>query len=422
MANLEAAGFYLSARNAGLAVVNTCAVTRTAIAKGQWMINKARRENPRAKIIVTGCWPKINKLEAENCGVDLVWRGKNSVLVKNLKKLQIPQPKADPPRAENNKYQVNLKYQNPNIQTLNGVQADTITAEARGRSRYFLKIQDGCDQFCSYCVIPYARGRSRSRPATGILQEAKEAIAAGYREIVLCGIHLGLYGRDCRTDLNELLKKMLNLTDIFRIRLSSIEVTEVSRGLIALMKNNKIICPHWHIPLQSGSDKILKLMKRPYNSRYYKRKIGEIRQAIPDAAITTDVIAGFPGETDQDFKSTIDLVKKLKFSRLHVFPFSAQDITTAAKLPGRVGVEEITHRAQELRKLGEKLKTAYENKFCGRMLEVLVEKEAGDRCEGKTEYYFDKKFVKSQIITVNGEFKWRETDLKGQLVKILKPA
>ena len=408
MSGLINAGFASAKDQADFVVVNSCAVTKTAIRKSRQMITKARRENPDAKIILTGCWPKIYRVPEKTGGVDMVWTGKDcGQLIKKADKLLIT----------NNKFQIFPKPENSRAdpgpfagsEILNPKSVHFRKSSISGktpynRARYFLKIQDGCEQFCSYCIIPYARGKMKSRPAREVLAEARAAVSAGLKEIVVCGIHLGLYGREAggNNDLAGLIKELILMEDLGRIRLSSIEVREVSDGLIDLMKNRGKICPHLHIPLQSGSDKILKSMNRPYNTKYYKSKIRKIRKALPLAAITTDVIAGFPGETEADFKKTHDLVKQLKFSRLHVFPFSAHENTKAAKLPGRIDQKIVSRRRELLQKIGEKLKNEYAKKFIGRSADVLIEKMVGDKCSGKTEYYFDAEFKKDLILKNSG--------------------
>jgi threonylcarbamoyladenosine tRNA methylthiotransferase MtaB len=266
------------------------------------------------------------------------------------------------------------------------------------KSRYFIKIQDGCEQFCSYCIIPFTRGKLKDQPQTKIIREIMEAVKNGYREIVLCGIHLGLYGKSKNTNLVELLKKIINIKDLGRIRLSSIEVTEINDELIKLISRNTKICKHLHIPLQSSSDKILKSMNRPYNSRDFAHKVLKIRSRIPDIAITTDVIVGFPGETNKEFQETFKFIKKIKFSRLHVFPYSEHEKTVAANLPNKVRNQEIERRAKKLRDLGEKLETRYIKKFISQALDVIVEKKVKNKYLGKTEYYFDSEFGKKDII------------------------
>jgi threonylcarbamoyladenosine tRNA methylthiotransferase MtaB len=375
-------------KKADLVIINTCAVTKSAIAKDKRMANKARKENPSAKVILMGCWPQAYNDQVQKMEVDLVWG------VGRLNDL--------------------LTY----IQGLFGHQAsgkdkhiEYISQE--DRSRYFLKVQDGCEHFCSYCIIPYTRGEIKSREEKEILKEVEGASRAGFREIIISGIHLGMYGKDTGTDLTELLKKMIKISEAGRIRLSSIEVNEVSEELIELMAKTKKICNHLHIPLQSGSDNILKAMNRPYKIKAFKEKIKQIKAKIPDMAISTDIITGFPGEEENDFKQTYELVKKIKFSRLHVFPFSAHKDTPAAKMDNRVNSKIAKQRSAELIELGKKLEEDFKKRFYGQELDVVVESIKGDMIQGKSEYYFEVSFSSSQVISYynNDESKVSEKEI-----------
>jgi len=379
-AKLQAAGFVINKNNTDLAIINTCAVTKTALRKGRQMINRAHRENPRAKIAVVGCAVKAYKDEVEKWGGDLILTGSN--LEKFIKT-----------QSTNFKAQTKHITQNTNCQK--------IPLEQKiNRSRYFLKIQDGCRQFCSYCVIPYARGELSSRPVTDVLAEAEAVADSGIKEIVLCGIHLGLFGREGKIkkgkiniDLVSLLQQMIKIKELERIRLSSIEVNEVTPELITLMKKNKKMCRQLHIPLQSGCDKILKLMNRPYTIKIFEEKLKKIRKALPDIAITTDVIVGFPGETDQDFQTTAEFIKKINFSKLHVFPFSAHEKTPAAVMDGQVEEKTITTRAKKFNALSGLLEKKYAKRFAGKPLEVIVDgRNQGSSFRGRTEFNFDIKF------------------------------
>lgn len=374
-----AAGFSIGKKDIDLAIINTCCVTKTAISKCKRIINKARKENPGAKIVVMGCWPKGYQEEVERLEVDLIWEvGELDKLVQKI---------------SNNKAQMSNQCQSPNVKLNNN------------RSRFFIKIQDGCEQFCSYCIIPYTRGKLSSRPMNEIIKEVEHAINRGYREVVLCGIHLGLYGYGTKNNLVKLLIKLVRIKDLGRIRLSSIEVSEVNDDLIKLMASPSKLCKHLHIPLQSGSNKILKLMNRPYSLNYYKNKINKIKKAIPDIAVTTDVIVGFPNESGTNFKETYNFIKKMQFSRLHVFPFSAHEKTPAAKMKNKVEKQEIEKRAKKLRQLGKKLAADYKKRFIGKELDIVIENKIGNKYKGKTEYYFDVEFKKLQVILIEKKVK-----------------
>ncbi|MFA6171683.1 MAG: tRNA (N(6)-L-threonylcarbamoyladenosine(37)-C(2))-methylthiotransferase MtaB [Patescibacteria group bacterium] len=404
---LKAAGFLLVKNNASLAIVNTCAVTQTAIRKGRKMVVKARKENPKARIIITGCWPKVYKEAGYG-------NEKSVVVVRNEKELEKISGFSGRDMGSRNKADGGGPVKDDEVMPC------TKVISANDRARYSIKIQDGCEQFCSYCIIPYARGKMKSRLMDEVLEEIKTAVEKGYREVVLCGIHLGLYGKDFKNkklgtggrtrnvNLAGLLKKAAEIKNLGRVRLSSIEITEVSDELIKLMadytrqadakKSGAKICRHLHIPLQSGSDKILKLMNRPYAAAYFRKRARAIRKKLPDIALTTDVITGFPGETEKDFKETYNFIREMKFSRLHVFPFSAHEKTPAARLPFRVPEEIKSERAAKLKSLGEKMALDYKNKFRGRSLFVVIEnKRKGEWLLGKTEYYFDVVFTEKNI-------------------------
>jgi threonylcarbamoyladenosine tRNA methylthiotransferase MtaB len=423
---LKSAGFILVKKGADMGIINTCAVTAGAVRKNKEMIKKARHENPGAKIILTGCWPRVAAKEAAKVGVDLVWSEKNISGLINKLNYEL--------RFKNKEIEKRL---NSKFLNLNSANLKRELVDLRGRnqekSRYFLKIQDGCEQFCSYCIIPFTRGKLQSRNMAEVIAEAEAAVKKGYREIVLCGIHLGLYGinnvdkkmRPRGLDLIKLLKQIIKIEDLCRIRLSSIEITEVSDELIYFMAQEKKMCRHLHIPLQSGCDKILRLMKRPYDLRYFATRIKKIRKKMPDISISTDVIVGFPGETLQDFRQTEKFIKQIKFSRLHVFSFSPHELTAAAEMPGRVDPAEIKKRSQILRNLSEKLSEAFVKKFQGKILDVVVEhnrssrtgKLKGKKMKGKTGYYFDVFFDKEDIIS-----KLKAKNLIGRVVKVVIPA
>ncbi len=360
---------------ADVAIINSCAVTKTAISKGQRMINKAKKENPRAKIILMGCWSQVYDKEINQSQIDLMWGvGKHQELVeKILGRLLKSEPSS-----------------------LCSKTIDRIVHS--DKSRYFIKIQDGCEQFCSYCIIPYARGKLKSRSENEILQEIKQVVKAGYREVVLCGIHSGLYKSKTKINLSSLLKEIIKIPKLGRVRLSSIEVTDVSDELINLILVNNKICNHLHIPLQSGNDKILKLMNRPYDKKFFVSKIRQIRRLIPNIALTTDVIVGFPRETKKDFKDTCDFIKLVGFSRLHVFPFSAHEKTPASKLSHQLNKREKLDRANKLRKIGYQLTKKYNDSLKTKEQNIIVEKVERNEIRGLNQYYFQVLCDKKNII------------------------
>jgi threonylcarbamoyladenosine tRNA methylthiotransferase MtaB len=244
-----------------------------------------------------------------------------------------------------------------------------------GRSRPFLKIQDGCDAFCTYCIVPLARGPSRSLPVIDVLESLKALSAAGYQEVVLSGIHLGRYGCDLTpaSSLGELLDHIERADLMQRVRLSSIEPLELTDALIQRVAGSTRFCRHFHIPLQSGDDRILQKMKRPYTVEKFRQRVIEIRNQIPDAAIGVDTLIGFPGETDEAFKNTYALIQELPVTYLHVFPFSARPGTPAARYPNRVAPNVIKARCEQMRYLGQTKRTEFFQNFIGKTLEILVE-------------------------------------------------
>lgn len=325
-----------------LCIINTCSVTAKSDYESRQLIRKAYKSG--ARVLVTGCYSEINRVSVN--AMEGVYK-----VIPNENKLEIPGLLPD--------------KSSPHI-------SKPVNA---GKSRFFLKVQDGCDYSCSYCIIPKARGRSRSIKLEEILCQAEEA-AASYNEIILTGIHLGTYGYDLnpKVSLSHLIKFMLLKTNIRRIRLGSLEITEVGDEMLELMKDERI-CKHLHIPLQSGDDKILKLMNRGYNSYIIQKRYEEIFTSLPDLAIGTDLIAGFPGEGDLEFENTRKLIDSLPFAYLHVFPFSARQGTLAASMPVNPDSTRKKDRVAVLMALGKTKKTVYMHLQNGKTLEAVIEKQ-----------------------------------------------
>ena len=387
---LKQAGLKSAEKDCDLVIINTCSVTQSAARKSKRVVSKARKENPGAKMVIMGCVVEVKREEMEKLGADLIWgTGGTKKLVAEILKL----------------FRLKRKI----------TSAGSLVSE--DRARYFLKVQDGCEQFCAYCIIPYTRGKLKSRPRREILKEVKNATEAGYSEVILSGIHLGLYGAEQKDKygLTEFLEEIIQIQGLGRVRLSSIEVTEIPTKLIKLIKKSPGICNHLHISLQSGSDKILEAMNRPYSTKYFQDKIREIRKEIPEIALSTDVIVGFPGESKTDFKTTYNFIENLKFSRLHVFPFSAHPETPAFNLEGKISPEEKKRRADELRRLGKELEKEYRHKFRSKELEVVIENQRDGKFMGKTQYFFDILFNKKDISDVTCP---RDDRLIGKLVKV----
>lgn len=346
---------------ADVIVINTCTVTGRTDYKGRQIVRKAIHQNPAAVIIVTGCYAEVQPEPiAAIPGVDYV--------LGNLEKQDLAGwvSTAD-------------KQPAPIVRTGGICRARSLGVESpdvhSGTTRAFLKVQDGCDQCCSYCIIPRARGRSRSLPPALVEEKVEFLANRGFLEVVLCGIHLGFYGKDLDPgeSLLRLLEGLERGSGIPRIRISSIEPNELNDGLVDLFAESRRLCPHFHLPLQSGDPGILKAMNRPYGPGDFASLVARIRGRMPDAAVGVDVIAGFPGEGDKAFINTMELLEALPVDYFHVFPYSPRQGTAAARLPKPVPPEQIRTRAGALRRLGMKKRAGFYRRTLGRELEVLVE-------------------------------------------------
>ncbi|MCF6291272.1 MAG: tRNA (N(6)-L-threonylcarbamoyladenosine(37)-C(2))-methylthiotransferase MtaB [Desulfobacterales bacterium] len=344
---------------ADIYVINTCAVTAKAAAQSRQMIRRAQRANPSAKIVVTGCYAQV-----EPDTIREITRGDCSCLVANHQKHHL--------------VATALNQTAPDFDPEIGREKEISPLRVKrfaGRSRPFLKIQDGCNNFCSYCIVPHARGRSRSLAPEAVLAQARQFVAAGYREMVVTGIHVGAYGRDLcpRVSLTGILEQLARATPGIRYRISSLEPSEISTELLRLMAETPALMDHLHIPLQSGDDIILKQMRRCYSTREFKEIVLAVRQALPAAAIGVDLLTGFPGEDEQAFYNTCELIDQLPVTYLHVFPYSRRPSTPAATMAGQVGKATRDERVAVLRQLGEKKKIAFYRSQLGTLHQVLVE-------------------------------------------------
>ncbi len=380
---------------ADIYIINTCTVTNLAERKSRQIIRRCSKENPQARVVVMGCYAQISPGQVrEIAGVDLV------VGVDGRK--EIP---AWLEETENSKGVMVKVTKNENVREFEEIGAAPYLSK---RVRAYLKVQEGCDQFCSYCIIPYARGPLRSRPVEKVLAEAGELIAKGYREIVLVGIHLGAYGRDFGKELllETLLEKLLNLTTSVRWRLSSLEPVEVNGELIRLMEDYDNFCPHLHLPLQSAHDDILKSMNRPYTTEQYRNIVEGVRKRIPDICITTDIMVGFPGETQEHFRTYVEFVKEMGFGGIHVFQYSPRKGTLAADFPKQVPAAVKAERSSLLIDTAGELAFQYAARFAGKKLQVLLENPVGQNIwEGHSENYlpvrcYAKRQQRGQIVPV----------------------
>jgi threonylcarbamoyladenosine tRNA methylthiotransferase MtaB len=400
-----------------ISIINTCTVTSESDSKARQLIRRIKQINPGIKIIVTGCFTVFNKDFLTGCNNNSI------IVVGNEDKYEIPiivSKIAGEPYCDANHF--NASYSDADYTDTGSLSSIHIDASSHVhcnfmRSRPFVKIQDGCEQECSYCIVPKVRGGYSSVPSSQILKEVKEFEKMGFEEIVLTGIHEGKYGVDLFNEkinsLPLLIEEILKYSSIRRIRLSSIEINEIDSYFLKLIKNSDSrVANHLHIPLQSGSNRILKLMNRNYTREFYLDNIFFIKSLIPGIALTTDVIVGFPGETIKDFEQTIDVVKKIAFSKIHVFKYSPRINTPASVMKGQLSNKVKSERSYILRNLGDKLREDYMSSNIGRVLEVIYEKE--DKKErissGTSENYIKVYFPTPE--------KNKVAPVKGKLVKI----
>ena len=339
---------------ADIYIINTCTVTNEADKKDRKLIRSTRNNHKNKILIVMGCYSQLNK---DDIDADIIIGNKyKSKIVELIKKYQETKEKII--------LIEDIKETNFEDMYINRFIEHT---------RAFVKIQDGCNAFCSYCTIPYARGGLRSKNFNTVIEEVNNLVNNGYKEIVLTGIHTGRYGLEQNTNLENLLKELVKIKDIFRIRLSSIEINEITNGIIELIKNNKIMAKHLHIPLQSGSNTILKNMNRMYDLDYFIKRIDYIRKEIPDISITTDLIVGFPGETEELFQETINTLNKIKFTKIHTFPYSKRNGTKAATLPNHLDGTTKKCRVREVLNLSNKYELEFYNKNISKEYDGIIE-------------------------------------------------
>ena len=370
-------GYEITNDIADIYIVNTCSVTNTSDAKSRKVINRLIRENPNSIIVVMGCMIEANK-DMEIPGVSLIIgnKDKNKVvdLVENYLK---------------DKQTKKILYDN-----FDDTFEDMFITNMTSHTRAFVKIQDGCENFCSYCIIPYTRGKQRSKDPDLVIKEIETLVSNGYKEIVLTGIHTGHYGSDLQTTFPDLLKRIVKINGLERLRISSIEITELNDEFFEVLKANPIIVSHLHIPLQAGSDTVLQAMNRKYLTNYFEAKVKKIREIRPDISLTTDVIVGFPGETEEEFQETLDFVSKIKFTKVHVFPYSRRKGTKADTMPNQIPENIKKERVKRLIDLSNKLEKEYLDLFLNQEVEVLIEEEYPDYSLGHTGNYLKVKVLK----------------------------
>ena len=377
---------------ADIYVLNTCSVTENANKEARKLIRQAKRRNPDSSIAIIGCYAQLKPNEISKIkGVDLVLGAKEKFnLLTHLEKLDIKDK---------------TKIVESDIRGINSFKPSYSSAE---RTRSFLKIQDGCNYTCSFCTIPLARGKSRSDSIKNTMENAKKIINRGAREIVLTGVNIGDFGHGTTETFYDLIQQLDTINELDRIRISSIEPNLLSTQIIDFCATSKKIMPHFHIPLQSGSNKILQSMRRRYNRELYEEKIIKIRNLIPDACIGVDVIVGFPGETDSEFFKTYDYLKELDISYLHVFSYSERENTEAIKIKDVVNFEERAERSKMLHILSNKKTHLFNDKFLNSNRPVLFESIKNGKLTGHTDNYIqvqvdgDSKLI-NKILPVNLE-------------------
>ena len=368
-------------------IINTCTVTNNSDVKSRKVIRQAIKRNSDACIIAMGCFIEANK-DIEIPGLDIIIGNKDKTKVPELIEEWF-----------NNKETKRVIYEEELTKF-----EDMYINNFPGRTRAFVKIQDGCENFCSYCIIPFVRGKCRSKEEDKVIEEVKALVNNNYKEVVLTGIHTGSYGVDLDTSFADLLNKLVKIKGLERIRISSIETTELNEDVLDVLRNSKVIVDHLHIPIQAGSNEILKAMNRKYDLDFFENKIKEIRTIRPNISITTDIIVGFPGETEELFKKSMDTCKRIDFSKLHVFPFSERKGTKAIELPNKVSPQDKKDRTKRLLELSKELEIKYMNKYLNKEVEVLIEEYKDGYSYGHTGNYLyvkiNKELPHNEIVKV----------------------
>lgn len=368
--SMQDAGFFCveNIKDADIIIINTCTVTNTADSKCKKFVRRVRRENEKSILVVVGCSVQNNYEIYKEMNID--------ILLGNVGKSKI---------ALYVKDYINDKNKHMFIEKNRDLPFENMEISSFDYTRAFIKIQDGCDNFCSYCIIPFMRGKCRSKAFNLVLEEAKRLVNNNHKEIVLTGIHTGSYN-DSGKDLVDVINELSKIDGLERIRLSSVEITELNDKFLEMLKLNSKFCDHLHIPLQAGSDEILKKMNRKYDLAYFEDKINKIRIIRPNISITTDIIVGFPEETNEMFESTYEFSKRIKFSKIHVFPYSKRNGTVASRLKEVRDIEK-TNRVHKLLELSNILEKDYNDKFINQNVDVLIEEIKDGKSIGHTENY-----------------------------------
>lgn len=348
---------------ADIYLINTCTVTSLSDKKSRQYIRRAKKINPEAIVVVAGCYSQVSPEEVSKIPeVDIIIGTSEKNKVVDLCEEFLEE-----------RERINIVQNIMEVDEYEEIGFEGVNEKTRA----FLKIQDGCNQYCSYCIIPYARGKIRSRGIENILEEVESLVERGFKEVVLTGIHVASYGKDLKKDISliDVIEKIAEVEGVERIRLSSIEPNVITDEFLDRYSKIKKACNHFHLSLQSGSSTVLKRMNRKYSAEEYYESVLKLKDKIADIALTTDVIVGFPGETDQEFKETYDFVKKVGFSRIHVFQYSPRQGTPAAKYKDQINGNIKSERSKKLIELGDMLTVEFNNQFIGKELDVLFEEE-----------------------------------------------
>ena len=364
-------GFIKDEENPNIVIINTCSVTNMADVKSRKYIRSVKKDNKDIILVVVGCSSENHREELLGLDANILLHKKNKSKIVDIIKEYLKTKK---------RY---VYFDESKVKEFE----DMVVDKFRSHTRAFIKIQDGCNNFCSYCIIPYLRGNLRSKDINKVIEEANNLVNNNHKEIVLTGIHTGSYGRGLDYYLSDLLKELNKIDGLKRIRISSIEITEINDKFLEVLNSSKVIVDHLHIPLQSGSERILKLMNRKYSKDEYKNIINKIRSIRPNISISTDVIVGFPSESEDDFKECIDFCKEIKFSKIHVFPYSKRDGTVASKMSNQI-VNSVKHeRSIMLNNISKELELEYAKKFINKVVDVLVERVENNISEGLSSNY-----------------------------------
>lgn len=392
-------------------IVNSCTVTNEAARKTRQIARRAKRSSPESIVAIVGCYTQAFPEEVSEIEeIDFIMGSNNKADILDKAEEMLAGNSVD---YEVKEYRELKEYEQLELKRLSNT------------TRANVKIEDGCNQFCSYCIIPYARGPVRSRKQEDVVEEIKRLSQQGVKEIILTGTHLGAYGSENGDNkaLTQLMCRLTELDELKRVRLSSIEGTEIDQEMMDLVAEEDIFCPHLHLPLQSGSDQILEAMNRPYTVEEFKQTIAELRERIPNLAVTTDVIVGFPGETEKTFSETLKVVKELAFSKVHVFPYSAREGTPAAEME-QINGNIIKEYSKKMRLVNEALMLDYQQDFIGQVKEVLVEEVRDNQTDlltGYTDNYLKVLFegsdeLKNKLVQVKLKESLDAYHLKGKII------